>query len=444
MTNMRAQQQDLQQQQGLPPSLEAVFDAAECLPVFIDAPAQIPPGISYRIYGEGERSQLLREILSFALPDAKFIGFCSAIEGAASSDAPEWTIIVDPDYPKILAETPSHYLPRVIILPIQEGDPWGYWDIVGRNKNLITKDKQGGHLPVTHLLQLLAAERPWLYAFDKEKNAFNINLGVFVSSEKDFIAANKNKISYVCDRLSDQESVDTYYNVMYGDYTIYFRRFFNNIFKRIQYCDHIKLKPGDLVINGGLHSGYELPFFLNKLKGRGKIHNIDPMGEQFLSSYTKTYLDNFREMVVTHDVALAVYDGTLDMRVDPDGQAIREGRGEILKSFPCQTFRSLIKQAGIEKIDFLKLDLEGAEIVILQDIVAVAKQYRPQIAISIYHHTIDFVEIPYVLMSTLTEYDFYIAAYGYERWEVLLYCIPLERRSPRSAGLQVSLPVQTA
>jgi len=38
----------------------------------------------------------------------------------------------------------------------------------------------------------------------------------------------------------------------------------------------------------------------------------------------------------------------------------------------------------------------------------------------------DYVDIPLKLMESLTDYKFYMHHYSYERWELILYCIPNE------------------
>lgn len=76
--------------------------------------------------------------------------------------------------------------------------------------------------------------------------------------------------------------------------------------------------------------------------------------------------------------------------------------------------------------DFIKMDIEGAELSALKGGMEIIKKYRPQLAISIYHSSEDFVNIPLYLSENLENYKFRIGHYSDAIIETVLYAIPNE------------------
>ncbi len=78
---------------------------------------------------------------------------------------------------------------------------------------------------------------------------------------------------------------------------------------------------------------------------------------------------------------------------------------------------------GGERATFIKLDVEGAELETLKGAERTIKEYKPRLAISIYHKPSDIYEIPELLMEYRSDYKFYIRHYTSYVWETVLYAI---------------------
>lgn len=76
-----------------------------------------------------------------------------------------------------------------------------------------------------------------------------------------------------------------------------------------------------------------------------------------------------------------------------------------------------------DKATFIKMDVEGAELESLKGAAYTIKNYRPRLAISIYHKPSDIYEIPELLMELCPDYRFYIRHYTSCLWETVLYAI---------------------
>lgn len=79
-----------------------------------------------------------------------------------------------------------------------------------------------------------------------------------------------------------------------------------------------------------------------------------------------------------------------------------------------------------DKIDFIKMDIEGAEMKALCGGIKTIQKNRPILAISVYHSLKDLIEIPLYLFNSLKDYNFIIRHHSMIFAETVLYCIPKE------------------
>lgn len=76
------------------------------------------------------------------------------------------------------------------------------------------------------------------------------------------------------------------------------------------------------------------------------------------------------------------------------------------------------------RCNFIKMDIEGAELEALKGGINTIKRERPILAICIYHSLQDFWKIPQYLMEKLEEYSFFVRHHALICNETVLYAIP--------------------
>ncbi len=81
------------------------------------------------------------------------------------------------------------------------------------------------------------------------------------------------------------------------------------------------------------------------------------------------------------------------------------------------------------KVDFIKMDIEGAERRALSGGMQIIKRDRPILAISIYHGLEDMIEIPQMLMKELENYSYLVRHHSYTYSETVMYAAPKELNS---------------
>ena len=78
---------------------------------------------------------------------------------------------------------------------------------------------------------------------------------------------------------------------------------------------------------------------------------------------------------------------------------------------------------GEDKVTFIKMDVEGAELEALKGARRTIMKHHPRLAISIYHKPEDVWEIPSYILSLSADYRFYIRHYQLSKNETILYAL---------------------
>lgn len=76
-----------------------------------------------------------------------------------------------------------------------------------------------------------------------------------------------------------------------------------------------------------------------------------------------------------------------------------------------------------DKITFIKMDVEGAELESLKGACETIKRDKPKLAICIYHKPEDMYTLPLYIKSLVPEYKFYLRSYSNADHEMVLYAV---------------------
>ncbi|MFO0969244.1 MAG: FkbM family methyltransferase [Gemmataceae bacterium] len=227
-------------------------------------------------------------------------------------------------------------------------------------------------------------------------------------------------IDDVMRRLADRESRDTLQLLLYGSPEDYLEHFLKHAFHHQQYTDLILLKPGDNIVNAGIGSGWDIPFFraFTRTRGRHVVVEPGPMPDKYRQAPFEPV-----------EYGLWDKEETLSFNIIGAGmlEAGKASGGGQVQTVKCLPLDRIARDLGLERIDLIKLDIEGAEPRALEGMKQTLQRCRPQIAIAIYHEPNHMWELPATLMSWLPNYRFYIRHYGMCRFECLLYAIPEEK-----------------
>jgi len=153
------------------------------------------------------------------------------------------------------------------------------------------------------------------------------------------------------------------------------------------YCQFYKVKKGDYIIDAGANCGH-LSVFYSKLVGvNGKVFAFEP-DKYNISRIEKNFtlnkeLNNVQifEKLLWHKNELIDFceAGTVGSSIHWISDS------SLLVKKEAITLDSWAKDLQIEKIDFIKMDIEGAEIEALIGSVEIIKKFKPNFAIASYH-----------------------------------------------------------
>ena len=93
------------------------------------------------------------------------------------------------------------------------------------------------------------------------------------------------------------------------------------------------------------------------------------------------------------------------------------------------TIDKFVEENNIEIIDYIKMDVEGAEKNILEGAIKTIRKFKPSLAIAIYHggklFMEDFYNIPIFIKNIINEdYEYYIRTFHPAGLETILFCKP--------------------
>ena len=191
-------------------------------------------------------------------------------------------------------------------------------------------------------------------------------------------------------------------------------------------CDRIgvRVKPGFKVIDGGGCFGDTALYFAHLAGNTGKVYSFE-----FVDSNLELYQKNLdlnpniadqiqicrHPLWSTSDQELYVNDRGPASTISPEP----EGEDSILVK--TLAIDDLVTRESLDKVDFIKMDIEGAEFESLKGAEQTIRKFRPQLAICVYHSPQDFHRLAELINSYDPEYRFALGHFTIHSEETILF-----------------------
>lgn len=79
---------------------------------------------------------------------------------------------------------------------------------------------------------------------------------------------------------------------------------------------------------------------------------------------------------------------------------------------------------SIHRLDFVKLDVEGAEAHCLEGARVSIQRFQPKLAVALYHSLADFVNLPQLIDQINPDYRFHLGHFTIHEEETILFATP--------------------
>jgi len=191
------------------------------------------------------------------------------------------------------------------------------------------------------------------------------------------------------------------------DYTLIKRHYDENILnKKVQYFSGADFDKNDIIIDGGMFDGTEAMHFAS-IANNGMVFSFDPWGGKMITDVTK-----FQSFTNIKIVSKALWNKTVKVYFSsnaPQGHEAgafisntQDGNFEIIDSISIDDF---VLNEKLNKLDFIKMDIEGSEIQALLGAEETIKRFKPRLAICVYHDPKHFFEIPNFILKLNPSYQ---------------------------------------
>jgi FkbM family methyltransferase len=187
----------------------------------------------------------------------------------------------------------------------------------------------------------------------------------------------------------------------------------------------IAAKTGDIVIEAGSCYGDTSLYFATKVGPAGKVigfefipDNLDILRENL--ALNPKYSSNIeiieRPVWETSEKILYMLNNGPGSQVSE--RPLHHGAAEIRTI----SIDDVVRDKKLPRVDFIKMDIEGAELSALKGAVGTLNRFKPSLAICVYHKPNDWVDIPLFINSLNLGYKMWLDHFTIYPEETVLYC----------------------
>lgn len=186
----------------------------------------------------------------------------------------------------------------------------------------------------------------------------------------------------------------------------------------------VSAKEGDVVFDLGGCWGDTALYFASKVKEKGRVYSFE-----FIPGNIKLFNINIGFNPSMQKL--------IKLIPSPVGAVNNEvvyyrdfGPGSQVKTYPFArqtgststvTIDRVVSDQHIQTVDFIKMDIEGAELPALKGGERTLRKFKPDLAIAIYHSLDDIVNIPLWLESLKLGYKFHLRHFTIHAEETILF-----------------------
>jgi FkbM family methyltransferase len=200
-----------------------------------------------------------------------------------------------------------------------------------------------------------------------------------------------------------------------------------------QYCytdkknnKKVEVQKGDIVIDAGGCYGDTALYFAHKAGEHGKVYSFEFIPDNITIFKKNCELNpalNKRITLIENPLWSESEIPVYYLSKGPGSKVSFDKIPDFSGQSKTKTIDDAVKDEKIEKVDFIKMDIEGAELNALKGAVDTIKKHKPKLAICVYHSMEDFGTIPKFINELNLGYKFYLGHYTIYQEETVLFAI---------------------
>jgi len=277
----------------------------------------------------------------------------------------------------------------------------------------------GSPLEVKNKLDQLEYTNISYLAFYKYSN-LDLVAPPFIEDFKEDFKNNRELYQKTYALLSDQKSQEIFSKIINFkiSYDFDFMQGFTNNHEEQYFDIGLISNIDDIVfVDGGAYVGDTLPQIIQKFPNYKKIYCIEP--NELHINIAKRNFATQRDIEFIHCGL-----GKNKIQIKENSNKIHHGEHD----YQANNINSLDNLLD-EKVDFIKLDIEGAEQDAIEGAQNIISKYTPILAICIYHKAEDWYKVPQKVLAINSNYTLYLRHYMEGIYETVLYFIPKKKYS---------------
>lgn len=179
-------------------------------------------------------------------------------------------------------------------------------------------------------------------------------------------------------------------------------------------------EKGDWIIDGGAFQGDTALWFSKLVGPEGQVFAFEPFSDNY-----KILIENLERNKITNVIPVpkAMYNQSGVYAIAGNGQGAMLVKGNVHNNMETISIDEYTQLQNCPRVDFIKMDIEGAEVPALEGAINTIQKYSPKLAISIYHKGSDIVEIPELIKRIQPNYKLFLRHRSDSWVDTVLYAV---------------------
>ena len=166
------------------------------------------------------------------------------------------------------------------------------------------------------------------------------------------------------------------------------------------------LREGMIVLDIGANVGFFSLLIAQRVGRIGRVYAFEPVPSIFVRLKENIALNGF-ENIVPVPIAISSYSGKTNMTVYYGASSLFRRVSDEFVEVPTERLDDFVEREGIERVDAIKLDVEGAELHVIRGADKTIRRFKPIMMVEINPDTLKAAgTTPQELFETIVSYGY--------------------------------------